>query len=83
MGSSRENDGLDRSILTIDDFQILRLSSNTLHHRIITSNMNVAVVHQEGICEFGESFARFIVVCGDGFFGEIAAGHDQRWKVKG
>ena len=47
------------------------------HHRIITSNMNIAVVHEKGISQFGESFARIVIVCGDGFFGEIAAGHDK------
>ena len=52
------------------------------HYRIIASNMNIAIVEEKGIGEESQSRTRFIVVGGDGFFGKIAAGHDEGEQVE-
>ncbi len=56
------------------------------HHRIVAADVDVAVVEEEGIRQGGQAFARLLVVSGDGFLGEVAAGHDKRQegsKVEG
>ena len=38
-----------------------------------------AVVEEEGVAEWGEAAAGFVVVVGDGFVADVAGGHDERW----
>ncbi len=47
------------------------------HHGVVTAGVDVAVVHQESICEGSEALPRFLVMGGNGLLAEVAAGHHQ------
>ena len=50
------------------------------HYRVIASLMNVAVVEEESVGEGGEASKGFGIVGADGFFTEVATGHDENTR---
>ena len=45
--------------------------------RIVAALKNLAVVHQEGVCDCAQADAGFIVVNRDRLFAEVGGGHDE------
>src|SRR6478736_6521541 len=45
------------------------------HHRIVTTQQNLAIVNQEAVREAAQTHSGLIVAYDDWFFAEISAGH--------
>ena len=55
-----------------------RLASNDADDGVIDAGVDAAVVVDENVGDAGEAFFRFRIVNDDGFFADVAAGHDER-----